>query len=130
MKLKYIILYVDNVADTIQFYNEAFGFNTRFIHDAQDYGELNTGDTLLAFSSLKLMAELGKNPAKALAHNPVFEIAFETDDVKAKIDHAISCGATLVQEPRQQPWGQTTAYVSDRNGFLIEICTAVSEATE
>jgi len=125
MNLKYIILYVENVPETMQFYNEAFGFTTKFIHEANDYGELDTGSTILAFSTLKLMQELGKNPAKASASNPVFEIALETDDVESKIKHAISCGAVLVQEPKQQPWGQTTAYVSDKNGFLIEICTPV-----
>jgi len=127
MKLKYIILYVEDVEKTMLFYNEAFGFATQFIHEAKDYGELNTGSTTLAFSSLKLMSELGKNPAKPNAGNPVFEIAIETDDVDAKTDHAISCGATLVQAPKQQPWGQTIAYVSDKNGFLIEICTAVAK---
>lgn len=127
MKLKYIILYVESVTKTIHFYNEAFGFATKFIHDAEDYGEIDTGDTVLAFSSLKLMTELGKNPAQPIANNPVFEIAFETPDVKSSLDHAVSCGANLVQAPIKQPWGQTTAYVSDINGFLIEICTAVGE---
>ena len=28
-----------------------------------------------------------------------------------------------VQEPTDMPWGQTIAYVGDRNGFLVEICT-------
>jgi len=127
MKLRYIILYVENVTETMRFYNEAFGLSTKFIHDGKDYGELSTGDTILAFSSLKLMAELGKNPSKSDASSPVFEIAFETDDVQLKTNHAIDCGATLVQEPEQKPWGQTTAYVSDKNGFLIEICTAVDK---
>jgi len=125
MKLKYIIFYVENVTETIHFYNEAFGFTTKFVHDGKDYGELNTGDTILAFSSLQLMADLGKNPGKPTASNPVFEIAIETDDVESKINQAVSAGATLVQAPEQKPWGQTTAYVSDKNGFLIEICTAV-----
>ncbi|MCB1833914.1 MAG: hypothetical protein KDH19_10850 [Geminicoccaceae bacterium] len=25
----------------------------------------------------------------------------------------------------QEPWGQTTAYVTDLNGFLVEICSPV-----
>jgi len=127
MKLRYIILYVENVTETMHFYNEAFGFTTKFIHDGKDYGELNTGDTILAFSSLELMEDLGKNPAKPSASNPVFEIAIETDDVESKINQAIGCGASLVQAPEQKPWGQTTSYVSDKNGFLIEICTPVKK---
>jgi len=33
-----------------------------------------------------------------------------------------------VQPPEAMPWGQTTAYVTDPNGFLVEICTPVAHA--
>ena len=126
MKFKYSILYVDSVPDTLKFYELAFGFKTRFLHEAGDYGELDSGDTTLSFSSLKLMRELGKNPAVAQPNNPVFELAFESDNVQASLQLAVEAGATLVQEPIVQPWGQTTSYVSDPNGFLIEICSPVA----
>lgn len=125
MILKYIILYVEDVPATIKFYNDAFNFKTGFIHEAQDYGEIDTGKTTLAFSTLKLMTDLGKNPSKANPKNPAFEIAFETNDVKKWLAQAIDCGATLVQDEKVEDWGQTTSYVSDPNGFLIEICTPV-----
>jgi len=125
MKFKYTILYVDNVAATLDFYKNAFGFETRMLHEAGDYGELDTGDTVLAFSSLQLMRDLGKNPAKASPAAPAFEIAIETTDVNAGLQQAIKAGAQLVQEAQEQPWGQTISYVSDPNGFLIEICTPV-----
>lgn len=127
MKLKYTILYVENVAATLDFYEKAFGFNTRYIHEAGDYGELDTGETILSFSSLQLMSQLGKNPQKANASAPVFEIAFETDDVAKWLKQAIDRGATLVQDVKEEPWGQTTSYVSDINGFLIEICSPVQQ---
>lgn len=126
MKLKYTILYVENVPETLKFYESAFGFKTRFLHEANDYGELDTGDTTLSFSSLKLMNELGKNPKQADATAPVFEIAFETQQVKQYLEQAISSGAKLIQDLKEEPWGQTTSYVSDPNGFLIEICSPVN----
>jgi len=127
MKLKYTILYVENVTATIEFYENAFGFSRIFIHEAGDYGELNTGETTLAFSSLKLMSDLGKNPQKASPSAPVFEIAFETTEVSKWLNQAIQQGATLVQDVKLEPWGQTTSYVSDINGFLIEICSPVQK---
>lgn len=126
MKLKYTILYVDNVSATLKFYEQAFGFQTKMLHEGGDYGELDTGETTLAFSSLQLMSDLGKNPAKANPSAPVFEIAFETDDVKKWLEQAIRSGAVLVQDIREEPWGQTTSYVSDPNGFLVEICSPVT----
>jgi len=125
MKLKYAILYVDSVPATLKFYKNAFGFETKFMHEAEDYGELDTGDTILAFSSLKLMTELGKNPANANPDNPAFELAFETTEVDRWIKQSVENGAKLIQQATVQPWGQTTAYVADQNGFLIEICTPI-----
>ena len=125
MKFKYSILYVEDVSRTLDFYTAAFGMQTRFLHESGDYGELETGQTTLAFAAMALMAQMGKSPAKADPANPVFELAFETDDVAAALTQAIEAGAQLVQEPKQQSWGQTIAYVSDPNGFLIEICTPI-----
>ena len=125
MKFKYTIPYVADVAKTLAFYGSAFGFKTRFLHDGGDYGELETGSTTLSFCSLGLMKQLGKSPAQATIKAPSFEIAFETDTVADDLATALAAGAKLVQEVRQEPWGQTTAYVSDLNGFLIEICSPV-----
>ncbi len=126
MKFKYTILYVENVAETLKFFDNAFGFKQAMLHESGDYGELDTGATTLSFSSLKLMEDLGKAPGRANPSKPTFEIAFETDDVPTALAKALKAGATLVQDTAHMPWGQTTAYVSDSNGFLIEICTPVS----
>ncbi len=125
MQFGYTILYVEDIPKTIAFYEAAFGFARRFVHEGGDYGELETGATVLAFSSLRLMAELGKNPQRASADAPTFEIAFTTPDVAAAVQRAVDAGARLVQAPQQMPWGQTVAYVADINGALVELCTPV-----
>lgn len=125
MIFRYTILYVHDVETTLAFFDAAFGFKTAFLHESKDYGELDTGQTKLAFSSIKLMEQLGKSPATKPVTNPSFEIAFETDDVAAALAKALKAGAALVQGVEEMPWGQTTAYVRLAEGFLIEICTAV-----
>jgi predicted enzyme related to lactoylglutathione lyase len=125
MQFGYTILYVEDVPKTIAFYEAAFGLARRFVHEAGDYGELDTGATALAFSSLRLMTELGKNPQRASAQAPSFEIAFTTPDVAAAVERAVNAGARLVQAPQQMPWGQTVAYVADLNDALVELCTPV-----
>jgi lactoylglutathione lyase len=125
MQFRYTILYVEDVAEAAAFYAQAFGFAAKMVHESGDYAELDTGATTLAFSARRLMRELGKTPAEADAHRPVFEIAFETEDVAAAVQKAVSAGAVLMKEPAEMPWGQTVAYVADRSGFLIEICTPV-----
>ncbi len=125
MIFRYTILYVDNVPATLRFFERAFGLERGFLHESGDYGELATGDTKLAFSSTDLMRQLGKAPAAPSREAPTFEIAFEVEDVAAALKSAVEAGAILVQEARDEPWGQTTSYVTDPNGYLIEICSAV-----
>lgn len=125
MIFRYTIFYVENVAETLQFYEKAFGLTTAFLHEAGDYGEMATGQTKLAFSSRALMQSLGNNPSVADPKSPCFEIAFETDDVEASLNRAVDAGANLIMGPTLQPWGQTMSYVSDPNGYLVEICSPV-----
>jgi catechol 2,3-dioxygenase-like lactoylglutathione lyase family enzyme len=130
MIFRYTILYVADVTAALDFYESAFGLTKLFLHEAGDYGELDTGATKLAFSSRKLMVELGKSPGLADPKAPVFELAFETGDVPAALARALSAGAVLVQGAEVQPWGQTTSYVNDPDGYLIEICSAVQAPTD
>jgi catechol 2,3-dioxygenase-like lactoylglutathione lyase family enzyme len=123
MQLRYIILYVSDVGATMDFYARAFGLERRFLHDGGDYGEIATGETRLAFSSIALMQSLGKQVAPAAPERPSFELAFATDDVPAALDRALSAGAALVQGATDMPWGQTISYVRAPEGTLVEICT-------
>ena len=126
MILRYTIMYVENVADSLAFYERAFGLKRGLLHEGGDYGELVTGETKLAFSSVQLMRQLGKSPSPANPDAPVFEIAFETDDVAAALEKAKEAGAIVKQDVRDEPWGQTTAYIADPNGYLVEICSPVA----
>ncbi len=123
MKFRYTILYVKDVETTLEFYKNAFGLTRRMLTDEGGYAELDTGDTVLAFASFETVAR--KSPAPASPDAPTFELAFETDDVNAALARAVQEGAKPVQEATQMPWGQTVGYVSDPNGFLIEICTKI-----
>jgi len=127
MQLRYTILYVPDVPAALAFYESAFGLTRGFLHEGGDYGELATGATKLAFSSVELMRSLGKDPGTPDPARPVFELAFETDDVAGGLARAVKAGATLVQDVRAEPWGQTTAYVSTPDGTLVEICSPVAQ---
>lgn len=129
MKFGYTIIYVDAVAETLKFYKEAFGFETRFLHESGQYGELETGETTLAFASHS-MAEmaLGGHYQKADAKADSFsvELAFVTKDVAADYERAISAGAASISPPTSKPWGQAVAYVRAQEGSLVEICSPMN----
>lgn len=129
--LGYTILYVEDVAATLDFYERAFGLARRFFHDdnGKAYGELETGATRLAFASVALATEhLGKMPVLPdPAGAPLgFEIALTAADVPALHARALAAGAANVSDPATKPWGQTVAYVRDSAGFLVELCTPIA----
>jgi len=128
VSLGYVILYVKDVSATLAFYEEAFGLSRRFFHDdnGKAYGELESGATRLAFASLELARTHLKQEvvAASLDKAPLgFEIALVTPDVPALYARAAKAGATVVSEPAAKPWGQTVAYLRDKDGHLVELCT-------
>lgn len=126
MKFGYTILYVDSVKDTLDFYEKAFGFKCRYLHESGDYGELETGETTLAFAERKMIEHEGLTSQRMPNSAPDFEIDFTTDDVNSALEKAVGAGAKLLKDAEVKPWGQTVAYVSDNNGYLIEICTPIN----
>lgn len=126
MKFRYTILYVENVEKSLAFYEAAFGAKRGFLHEGGDFGELLTGETKLSFASKELIEQTGQGVGLADPSKAIFEIAFETDDVAEKYEHAIANGAKPVKEPTEMPWGQTVSYVSDIDGILVEICSPVA----
>jgi lactoylglutathione lyase len=128
MKFGYTIVYVSSVADTLTFYKEAFGFETRFLHESGDYGELETGETTLAFASHELgsMNFPAGFVAASESSKPLgIEIALVTPSVAEAHAKALATGATELKAPESKPWGQVVSYVRCPDGTLIEICSPV-----
>ena len=128
MKLGYTIVYVPDVAASLAFFETAFGLTRRLLHEAGDYGELDTGATTLAFASHELGDSnfaAGVVRASDSAQPLGMEIALVTNDV-AKAHHAaIAAGATEMIAPTDKSWGQTVSYVRCPAGTLVELCTPV-----
>lgn len=128
MKYGYTIIYVSNVEETIQFYENAFGFASKFITAEKDYGELISGETTIAFASLALGDSNFKKGFEKINNNskPLgVEMVFVTEQIEIDFKRALKAGAKEFEKIIAKPWGQKVGYVRDNNGFLIEICTPV-----
>ena len=121
MRFGYTILYVGNVAASVEFYERAFGLERRLLHDSGEYAELETGATALAFASRGLAEQ--NVPGLAAASGNAFEVCLVTEDVNAGFERAVKAGAEPVSEPTTKPWGQDVAYVRDPDGVLVELAS-------
>lgn len=129
MRLGYTLIYVADVPATVEFYERCFDLPRRFLHESNEYAEMETGATALGFVDEALarqsVADYRLNrPADPAAG---IEVGLVTDDVPAAYTRALAGGAEAVLEPTQKPWGQWVAYVRDLNGVLVELCTAMGD---
>jgi uncharacterized glyoxalase superfamily protein PhnB len=126
VNFSHTILYVKDISRALSFYKDAFDISPKFVHESNEYAELNTGHTALAFASESLAAY---NLPNGYVHHDVTklplasEIVFTVPDVQVYYEKALKAGAKHVALPQQKPWGQTVAYVQDPNGVLIEIAS-------
>lgn len=130
MRLGYVILYVRDVTRSIAFYEDAFGLTRKFVHDAGLYAEMDTGSTTLSFAAYGLAKS--NLPCGFRENDPRrqpagMEIALVCEDVPAAYARALSAGAVAVCAPVQKPWGQVVAFVRDRDGIVVEICSPAGQ---
>lgn len=126
MKFAYTIIYVPDVLKTLEFYERAFGFKRKFVHE-NNYAELETGGTILAFASEGMRTLNGVETCDNRMENKAagIEIAFVTEQVEEDYRKAVEQGAAALKKPVKKPWGQTVGYVRDCNGCLVELCSPV-----
>lgn len=126
VKFGYAISYVDDVTKAIEFFEQAFGMKRKFIDDSGDYGELDTGETTLAFASHSLgSANLPHGYVNGSTSSQPLgcEIALVTDQVLKAHKAALEHGGEQLKAPMEKPWGQTVSYVRAPSGVLLEICS-------
>lgn len=125
----YTILYVKNISQALSFYKEVFDITAKFIHESNQYAELDTGSTTLAFASESLAdfnLPNGYVPHDRETLPLACEIVFTVSDVQGYYKKALETGAKDIAAPKEKPWGQTVAYVQDPNGVLVEIASPLS----
>jgi lactoylglutathione lyase len=126
LRFGYTILYVSDVAASLDFYERALGQRRRFVHESGQYAELDTGPTALALASHELAAANVPGlyrPERRAGAQPTFEVCFVTDDVQGAFDRATGAGAEEVTPPQTKPWGQDVAYIRDLDGNLVELAS-------
>ena len=121
-------LAVDDAAEAIEYYQEAFGAKERVRMNAPDgkigHAELEIGDSLVMLSdpfpqaTTKSPSELGGTSASVFMY---------VEDVDATVKQAVDAGAKVTMEVSDQFWGDRFGSVVDPFGHQWSIATHVED---
>ncbi|WOL06921.1 hypothetical protein Cni_G15656 [Canna indica] len=122
----YTIFYVKDVAKSVAFYSDAFGYNVRRLDDSRRWGELESGQTTIAFTPVhqrETDERTGavRTPAAAERERGPVEVCFDFPDVDAAYKRAVEKGAVPVSAPEVKEWGQKVGYVRDIDGIVVRL---------
>ncbi|XP_021857327.1 uncharacterized protein [Spinacia oleracea] len=126
----YTVLYVKDVAKSVAFYAKAFGVNVRRLDNSHRWGELESGQTTIAFTQIhqhetdEVTGEVQTFQSKH-ERGPI-EVCFDYADVDAAYKRAVENGAEAVSEPEQKEWNQKVGYVRDIDGMVVRLGSNVT----
>jgi len=126
MALGWVIVYVDDPAEALAFYERAFGMRGEFTAPGGSYAQLDSGQTKLAFAAYALGEKNFDGGVRRAAHEgqpPNMEIALVAEDIDAAYARALDAGCASLSAPQVKPHGQRVAYVRDPFGTLVELAT-------
>ncbi|XP_022986964.1 uncharacterized protein LOC111484544 [Cucurbita maxima] len=127
----YTIIYVKDVAKSVDFYSKAFGFTVRRLDHSNRWGELESGGTTIAFTPLHQhetedLTGAVQIPSSNRERNPI-EICIDYPDVDAAYQRAVENGAAVVSQPEAKVWKQRVGYVRDIDGMVVRIGSHVNQ---
>lgn len=120
------VIYTDDVADTVTFYERATGLTASYYDRELGFALLGAEQAVAIASHAAgaLMLEAGYESVRGGRVRGA-ELAFWAEDVAAAFEAAERAGARPLTPPRVMPWGQTVAYVEAPEGTILGFVTRV-----
>jgi lactoylglutathione lyase len=120
VELGYVILYVEDLERSVEFYRDVIGLPYKFT-DA-GYAEFGTDGTRFALYERRRAEWL---TGQAVTPGPAAEIVLVVEDVDACADRLAARGVTVLSGPADRPWGHRTVHVADPDGFVVEFAQEI-----
>jgi PhnB protein len=121
-------LAVDNAAEAIDYYKEAFGAKERVRMNAPGgaigHAELEIGDSVVMLSDP--FPQSSTKPPKELGGSSM-SVFMYVEDVDAVVKQAVDAGATVLMEVADQFWGDRFGTVQDPFGHTWSVATHVED---
>ncbi|KDP44216.1 hypothetical protein JCGZ_05683 [Jatropha curcas] len=128
----YTVVYVKDVAKSVDFYARAFGYHVRRLDNSHRWAELDSGETTIAFTPVHQHETDDRSGEVQTPRNgherPPLEVCFAYADVDAAYKRAVENGAVPVSQPEEKEWGQKVGYVRDIDGIVVTMGSYVNGA--
>lgn len=125
-------LAVSDMRNSIRFYTEVLGFTLEYslpgpdgdlVHASISNGEVRLMIGPATFSGEPVTGDVGKGMA-------LYLIVRDDEDIDALCDHAKLNGAQVLQEPRDEFWGDRIWSVADPDGYELVIAKHTRDVSE
>ncbi|CAN1282933.1 hypothetical protein LINPERPRIM_LOCUS18233 [Linum perenne] len=117
----YTVVYVKDVAKSVEFYGKAFGYHVRRLDDSHRWGELESGQTTIAFTPVH---QHETDDRTGEVHTP------KSGHERPPMERAVENGATAVSPPEDKEWAQRVGYVRDLDGNVVRLGSHVSKTSK
>ncbi len=121
----WVKLYVDDLAETLAFYRQAFGFVSEH-DDGGSSARVVVGKDALHFTDVSAIEELDlpdvEAPLTSIPQGSEVVLAIEITDIEQTYGLATQSGGLPVRSPHDEANGARVAFLRDPNGFLIRLC--------
>lgn len=118
--IQYLVLITDNFERSKKFYTEVLGFSIDHEVPEDEYIQFKLENTILAVFSRKEMLKVLDKKYLSKPGGALYTFS-EVEDVDQTIKDLKAKGVNIIKEPKDQPWGQRTAYFTDPDGHIWEI---------
>ena len=118
-----VIVFVEDVARSLAFYEDALGAERDHLDHDGSYGELTCGIGFAAHEHVERHLDLSFHRNEAGELPGGFELDLQVDDVDARYARAVEAGAAAVWAPQDKAWGRS-ALIRDPDGVFVHLTSA------
>jgi lactoylglutathione lyase len=125
MEIGYVILYVEDLAASVEFYRDVVGLAYKFT-DA-GYAEFDAGGVRFALYERRRAEWL---TGREVTPGAGGEVVVMVQDVDAHAERLRVAGVPILSGPADRPWGHRTVHVADPDGFVVEFAAEIPRARQ
>jgi len=116
---------VSDIAESTRWYHEFFGFETVYLHEGTEEGEVTNYAVMRSGNiELSLILDEAMPQPRHWTQAGTGYLCFDVSDVDVAFAELKSKGATITRELQTEPWGSRRFLLTDPSGNEISVSQA------